>query len=91
MSNCLYEALDPVGFPYLRPPTIINELSHSQRLLELETASQALAAKVSLTMITKANYGRPIYTAFGLTRKQAKKHEYSELLLKLGSDLPITT
>lgn len=84
-----YEALDASGKPFIRPASIVGELPHSNRRAALDEALQTVAEAIDLKPSKKISFGLQIYTSFGMTLAEAKKHVHSSILLRQGCDLSL--
>ena len=85
-----YEGLDSQGFPVIREAKVIGELpTPEMRGQACAEAAAVLGAKLGLNVVRSIPFGAPVYEAFGMRRPDAKKHAESDLLLKLGCDVPL--
>jgi hypothetical protein len=85
-----YLALNALGKEYSRPPRIIGELHYS---IVPDALQQATAVIEGLTGITRSRnicFGTPVYEAFGLRMRDAKRSEHSSLLMLKGCDFPLS-
>lgn len=84
-----YEALDTHGRPHVREARIISELPHESRQLALAEALPVIGKKLGLTPVTKLAFGLPVYSAFGLSNKEATHGRDVRLLNTQACDLSL--
>ncbi|MBN6741412.1 hypothetical protein JKG47_12850 [Acidithiobacillus sp. MC6.1] len=82
----LYEAFRVRG-PYWREAILIDELPTPESRISACRAATPVVA--GLPASRQIPFGAPVYTAFGMTLPEAKRHARSALLLKRGCDLPL--
>lgn len=84
-----YEALDQHGSPYIRPARIISELPWVQRKAALTNALPQIGKIVDLEPKQHLSFGLPVYKAFGLNAKEARKHPQASLLKLSGANISL--
>ena len=89
-SPSLYEALDSSGRPYWRPARTIGELpTCKERLKSCMTATLNIEQLTGLRATHHIKFGPAVYTSFGLTLGEAKRHPYAAILLTRGDCLSL--
>lgn len=89
MPRPLYEALDDVGRPLWRQAKVIHELEHQDRRAALDSAANEIRARVGMELVAPVRFGLPVFTAFGMTKAQAERHEHSSVLLVAGTGISL--
>ncbi|WP_427047114.1 hypothetical protein [Halomonas casei] len=84
-----YEALDAQGYAYMREPRVIGELPIAARRPTLDAAITKVSDECGLTASKPLSFGLPVFEAFGLNRREARRHAHSKLLLTQGTDLSL--
>lgn len=84
-----YLALDAQGFEITRKARVIGELPLQDVAPACVEAAAVIAQKLGMNAPERINFGTPVFTAFKLTRPQAKNHEQSTLLLTPGHDVSL--
>jgi hypothetical protein len=84
-----YLALDETGVEYARKAVIIGELRHPEILPALKEATEGIGISLGLVPVKDIPFGVPVFTAFGLTLPQAKRHAFSRLLTTCGENVPL--
>ncbi|MDW5419171.1 hypothetical protein R6242_21590 [Iodobacter sp. CM08] len=88
-SSIPYQALDSNGREYDRFARVIGELPVSDRLIACREVATTIAKLIGQEAPDSISFGTPAYQAFGMTSAEAKNHEYAEILLKSGDDMPL--
>lgn len=84
-----YLALDGQGLEITRKARVIGELPHQDRAPACAEAAAFIAKKLGMNAPTRLNFGTPVFTAFKLTRPQAKNREQAKLLLTQGHQVSL--
>lgn len=84
-----YLALDGQGFEVTRKARVIGELSLQDVAPACVEAATVIAQKLGMKAPGRINFGTPVFTAFKMTRPQAKGHEQAKLLLTAGHDVSL--
>ena len=85
-----YEALDGTGRPYMRMAKVIGELPYEHRERACINAATGIGALLGQHPFRAVPFGAPVYTAFHLTRPEAKAHQQTKLLMICGCDVPLS-
>lgn len=86
-----YEALNQAGHPYLREARTIGELpTPKERLEALELATPVIEKIIGIPALRTISFGDMVFRTFSFkATKEVRNHPYEQLLLTVGSDLPL--
>lgn len=56
-------------------------------LTQLENATLEVARCLGITAVARIGYGTPVYTAFGLGKRQASQHQHRAILCLSGKEV----
>ncbi len=89
-TEYICSALDKDGFEYERAAAYVGELPTQEiRIEALEKATLIIESIIGIKSNNYIKFGMPVFTAFGLTKKQAINNENHKLLLVRGDDVPL--
>lgn len=84
-----YVALDAQGAEVKRKAMVIGDLPHQDRGPACVEAAAFIAQQLGMNAPERIHFGTPVFTAFKLTRPQAKNHEQAKLLLTHGHEVSL--
>lgn len=84
-----YEALGDGG-EYMRDAREIGELPWEMRAQALKDATKQISGLIGQQAARVISSGAPAYLAFDLRPEEAKRHAHADILLKLGTHIPLS-